>query len=141
MVASGQGAGVDQLNYPTDIRVDGKHTLYVSDDERHRKMNEKIIAALIKILVFISTFRPVLQSFSRNYTAQVNKKKRGEEFSHDKLQPQPQTGNVTTRGRKSRERAIRRETSSSMDREIERKGKQVHVEAHTRKKLKFAVPG
>jgi hypothetical protein len=65
-------------------------------------MNEKITAAVINILLFISTFRLSLQPLSRNYTAQVNKKRGGEKFSHEKLETQPQARDVTTRERKSR---------------------------------------
>jgi hypothetical protein len=62
-------------------------------------MNEKITAARINILLFISTFRLTLQPFSRNYTAQVNRRKRGEILSRTKLEPLPQTRDVTIRER------------------------------------------
>ena len=82
---------------------------------RSLKMNEKVTAALINILLFISTFRLTLQPFSRNYTAQVNKKTRGRYSLTRKLEPQRQTRDVTTREIKSRgrKRAMSRETSEA----------------------------
>ena len=99
-------------------------------------MNEKITAAVINILLFISTFRLSLQPLSSNYTAQVNKRKKGEKFSHEKLNPQPQTRDVTTRERENRggesdEERDKRDKQFDGKRDRE-KGKQVHVETHTR---------
>jgi hypothetical protein len=96
---------------------------------------------LINILLFISTFRLTLQLFSRNYTAQVNKRGKGRNSLTSKIRSQPQTRDVTTRERGNRggesdEERDKRDKQFDGKRDRE-KGKQVHVETHTRNKLKI----